>query len=123
MSTRSLPLSLDADSRTLEPFMACIEPAYWTTIMPITVRSNFNRTMLTGGNVSYVNTTWEYILYDNSDPTQLPTGDIYIELSTGFNITIPRSEWIFPATAVNLTEGRWDIIPGNCIPINLVSWQ
>ncbi|KAH0610742.1 uncharacterized protein H6S33_011169 [Morchella sextelata] len=94
-----------------EPFMACIEPAYWTTIMPITVRENFNRTMLTGGNVSFVDSTWEYLLYNNSDPTQLPAGDIYIELSTGFNVTIPRTEWIFPATTVNLTEGRWDIIP------------
>ncbi|KAI5841968.1 aspartic peptidase domain-containing protein [Morchella snyderi] len=94
-----------------EPFMACVEPAYWTTIMPRTVRQNFNRTMLSGGNVSFVSSTWEYILYNNSDPTQLPTGDVYMELDGGFNITIPRSEWIFPSAFVNLTEGRWNTIP------------
>ncbi|CUS09968.1 unnamed protein product [Tuber aestivum] len=95
----------------MEPFMACVEPAYWSMIMPYQVQQNFNDTMLRGRNSSaFWRSTWEYYFYNFTDP--LPAGDFTIELDTGFSVTMPREEWIYDAVQIN-GDGHWDKIPGS----------
>lgn len=93
-----------------DPFMACVEPAYWSMIMPYKVQQNFNDTMMQGRNkTNFWRATWEYYFYNLTDP--IPDGDFTIELSNGFSVTMPRSEWIYDAVQIN-GQGYWDKIPG-----------
>jgi hypothetical protein len=103
--------------------MGCVEPAYWTTIMPLIVQQNFNKTMLQAQNIEFWQSTWEYFYYNstNSNNTDtsfkgLPSGDFTIELD-GLNVTIPREEWIYQAVQIDTssdnTAGSWLPIPGN----------
>ncbi|RPA99572.1 hypothetical protein L873DRAFT_1905426 [Choiromyces venosus 120613-1] len=94
----------------IEPFMACVEPAYWSMIMPYQVQQNFNNTMLNGRqNTSFWKATWEYYFYNLTD--KLPEGNFTIELDTGFSVTMPREEWIYDAVQIN-ADGHWDKVPG-----------
>lgn len=100
--------------------MACVEPAYWTNIMPLTVQQNFNKTMLQAQDIAFWRTTWEYFMYNstnnnNTDFTGLPSGDFTIELE-GLTVTVPRSEWIFPAVQANYDTGAWSVVPGTLSP-------
>lgn len=103
--------------------MACIEPAYWTTIMPLKVQQNFNQTMLKAQDIQFWRATWEYFMYNgtnnnNTDFVGLPTGDFTIELD-GLTVTIPREEWIYPAVQPNYDTGAWSVVPGNYLPVFL----
>ncbi|KAG0132178.1 aspartic peptidase domain-containing protein [Tuber indicum] len=103
--------SADLMAGMVEPFMACVEPAYWSMIMPYQVQQNFNDTMLNGRrNTTFWRATWEYFFYNLTDT--LPDGDFTIELDTGFSVTMPRSEWIYDAVQIN-ADGHWDKIPGS----------
>jgi len=103
-------LNLNYTNIFVEPFMACVEPAYWSMIMPYQVQQNFNNTMINGrSNTTFWRATWEYYFYNLTDP--IPDGDITIELDSGFSVTMPREEWFYDAVQIN-GDGHWDKIPG-----------
>lgn len=105
--------------------MACIEPAYWTTIMPLKVQQNFNKTMLAAEDIAFWRTTWEYFMYNstnnnNTDFVGLPSEDFTIELD-GLTVTVPREEWIYPAVQPNFDTGAWTVVPGRLFLVLLLS--
>lgn len=97
--------------------MACVEPAYWTMIMPLKVQQNFNKTMLGANDIAFWRATWEYFMYNstnnnNTNFVGLPDGDFSLELD-GITVTIPKEEWIYPAVQPNYNSGAWTNVPGS----------
>ena len=73
------------------PFSACIEPAYWTNIMPTKVQDNFNRTMQ-ASNYEFWKETWEYFYYNVTNSSKFSSANLQIKLNNGFTVDIPPSE-------------------------------
>lgn len=96
-----------------DPFMACLEPAYWTMILPLTVQQNWNRSMINDHGYNFWKETWEYFYYNNTNTSAFPQGDLEITLNKGFSVKIPRDELFEQAQLINATRGGWDPIDGS----------
>ncbi|KAI5778626.1 hypothetical protein EDC01DRAFT_756865 [Geopyxis carbonaria] len=100
-----------------EPFMACVEPSYHTTIMPLNVQKAWNETFKNTLDYKFMGwptgATWEYLNYNKTKTSlDVPADDIVIELDDGFTVNIPSGEFWKPAKKPNDIDGGWTPIPG-----------
>lgn len=100
--------------------MACLEPAYWTMILPLKVQENWNSSMINDNNYAFWEQTWEYFKYNDTADSSFPNGELVITLDKGFTVNIPRTELFETAKAINQTAGGWISQPGKtliaCVP-------
>jgi LPXTG-motif cell wall-anchored protein len=103
-------VKLDDTALSTKSFVACVEPAYWTLIMPREVQRNFNVTLLEShSNLVYKNQTWEY-MYFNSTRSDFPTTEeMTLDVSGGLQVTIPNNELFFREKVLRFTGG-WDFV-------------
>jgi hypothetical protein len=115
------PLQITVDSVNLssstaaalntKSFTACVEPAYWTLIMPLEVQRNFKTSVLkTQGDLRFKNQTWEY-MYFLSNSSNIPFPSMNITLAGGFSVAIPSNELFFRETNLR-PQGGSDFVNG-----------
>ena len=93
-------------------FMACVEPAYWSLILPLRVQKNWNASLI-GHKYSWWKSTWEYMYMNKTNAAKdFPADDLEFTLSKGFKVSIPRGELFGGAVVINSTRGGFDPIEG-----------
>lgn len=100
----------------LDPFMACIEPAYWSMIMPLAIQNNWNKTLIDSGFVP-LEQTWEYFKYNTTSESSFPTENIQITLDKGFTIDIPPNQFYEDAVKIDDFNGGFVKVPGKNITL------
>lgn len=93
-------------------FMACLEPAYWTMILPLQVQKNWNTSIIDDYDYDFWEQTWEYFKYNETSASNFPDDDLVITLEKGFTVNIPKGELFETAMAINQTAGGWVKQPG-----------
>ncbi|KAI5814970.1 aspartic peptidase domain-containing protein [Pyronema omphalodes] len=101
------------------PFLACVEPGYWTNIMPLQVQKNWNKTMTAAGyapgndnNKRQFAQDWEYLYMNKTNGVRdFPKEDMEIELDGGFKVKIPNRELWGPAQVIDDVAGTRDNEP------------
>jgi hypothetical protein len=104
--------------------MACIEPAYWTMILPLQVQRNMNDSLINDYNYTWWKHTWEFLYMNKTNGiADFPDNDLEITLNKGFTVKIPRSELYRQAVQINATRGGWDPIQGGSSPMCIQSYR
>jgi hypothetical protein len=111
IAIESVNLSSTEAPLNTKSFTACVEPAYWTVIMPLEVQRNFNASVLkTQADIRFKNQTWEY-MYFLSNSSKIPFPSMNITLAGGFSVAIPANELFFRETNLR-PQGGWDFVDG-----------
>jgi len=95
--------------------MACLEPAYWTMILPLKVQENWNTTLINDSNYVFWEQTWEYFKYNDTKTSNFPDDDLVITLNQGFTVNIPKHELVETAKRINQAAGGWIKQPGKAL--------